>query len=86
MKKVLRVACLGVLLGTSTCREPPSVEPPVPENRREPTSDEEVRASERLRLRSIYVPAYSHVAVDTRNRASETLLGITLSVRNVDAL
>jgi hypothetical protein len=72
---------LSLVLLTFGCHETRSVEPPVPDEHRQPATDAEIRESEALPQRWIYVPAYSHIS---RGGGEETLLSITLSVRNVD--
>lgn len=61
--------------------EAPGEEPPAEEPPAEEALPEEPRSTGPTRSRNVYVPAYSHIGSPA---GRQTLLAVTLSVRNVD--
>ncbi len=83
----LRTPCLTLLLVLATSCQPaarPAGAPPPPPSADAPDPPAEAPAAGEVKLRTTYVPAYSHVPGGNR-AADDELMAVLLSVRNVDS-
>lgn len=78
-----RTLALAMLVCAAACSQAPSPEP-APALVEPPEPPPEAPAAGESRLRTVYVPAYSHLPRSEEEGSMPTMLSILLSVRNVD--